>query len=273
MPTVEQAEAELLALMAEKASSKARAAQAARHSRHSAPVERREANLPHDFEEVSVVMDRPDALNGGHGDEAANQTDDGIIVPRRVIFLFAGLLAVTAAATMLAGFGMGWATHSGAERGGAGARGTKGVIYGSVVWQKSRTQQAVDTGAIVVVAPPADPDTPDELVPIVGLVKYFESPTHERTKVVEELEHAGGGATIIGEAGSFALQLSPGEYRLLIVSRHSNRAGDAPIPSRELRSLAQVFTEPEALIGNHQYRWVSVQLRSEPLPLNIAFDP
>lgn len=65
------------------------------------------------------------------------------------------------------------------------------------------------------------------------------------------LRALGGDAAIVDREGQYDLRLpEAGTYHLLVVSRHSARPTDEPIPSATVETLAKYFDNPGELIGD-----------------------
>lgn len=182
-----------------------------------------------------------------------------------------------------------------------------GLVTGLVVsafvagWLAGRTSQP--KGSSPVVEPPGEP------VPLEGRVLYSLSPGHslsdKHAMVIalpagkkpakkidvrglqpadeddldalpagDALRSLGGMAVRADEQGGFVLVVPrPGNYWVLIISRHASRPEELALGISDAKELSEYFTSPNELIGQRRYSLSSRRLAGSPSKLVHEFGP
>jgi len=203
------------------------------------------------------------------GDEplhvAADEHPDLIAVPRLVLYLQGGLLAVVAVVSFALGVIAG-----GAFSGGAAPAGSRACTLEGTINYAAGTRHLPDPGAVVAVIP-ASGLRPQRKAPISGLRPDDATPdeNHHGIAILREL---GGGYTRTDDRGRFTVQLPDrGKYLVLVVSSARDVDDLEDISTADLVKLGPFFDNAAGLLGRHQYRLTSEIVRSDR-QLNVVFE-
>jgi hypothetical protein len=124
------------------------------------------------------------------------------------------------------------------------------VALQGVVRFATRGNVQADVGAVVLALP--ENKVPAAKIPLAGM-RPSEQPAIASQAALAAI---GGGVTRVAADGSYQLPLSqPGQYCLVIISRHAQRPGEAAIDAFQLAMLERYFDRPQELIGRSQYLW------------------
>ena len=197
--------------------------------------------------------------------EASPMHRDLIAVPRYVLYLQGGLIAVVA----LAAFAIGLLAGGTLSPSAAPAAPQACLISGSVTYA-SGTRNLPDEGAVVAIVPQSA-ERPDEKATIEGLRPGDPTPDAAHSGVAV-LRGLGGGYARADAAGQFELRVPDrGTYLVLVVSREKRARSADEIQTADLLQLGPYFKNAADLLAGHRY-----QLTMEPIRgdrhLHVAFE-
>lgn len=185
------------------------------------------------------------AAQGGH-----------VAVPRWMFYAHAALLALVAGVA----FTTGWLIGSGKKDDGNSTITTAPQrpveIQGHLKW-KAAMGETGDKDAVIIVLPIGRP--PPKNIPAATLLvdKPALKPDDPAYQAILEL---GGVYVRAGEGGQFFVQLMPGKYRVLLISRNAQLpAGVNPRPE-DVAELGTIFAPPEAILGRQKYQLSTMDL-------------
>jgi hypothetical protein len=217
---------------------------------------------PQGFEGLELVYDNCDEPREPQG---SSMHGDLIAVPRYVLYLQGGLIAVVA----LTAFAIGLLAGGTLSPSAAPPAPQACVISGSVTYAAG-TRNLPDEGAVVAIVPQAA-ERPDEKAPIEGLRPGDPTPdaAHPGVAVLRGL---GGGYARADAAGQFELRVPDrGTYLVLVVSREKRARSADEMETTDLLRLGPYFKNAADLLAGHRY-----QLTLEPIRgdrhLNVAFE-
>ena len=212
----------------------------------------------HDFELVFDTSDESAA-------SAAPAAPDLIAVPRLVLYLQGGLLAVVALVSLVIGLVAG-----GALSGGAAPAGPRACTLEGTINYAAGNRNLPDPGAVVAVIPEGGP-RPDEKALVTGLRPGDTSPA-ENHQGIAVLRQLGGGYARTDNRGRFQLQLpSRGKYLVLVISQARQLRSLDEIETADLLQLAPFFDNAAELLGRQRYKLTMEVVRSDR-QLNVLFE-
>ena len=226
------------------------------------PAEREEApprfEDAHDFELVFDTSDESAA-------SAAPAAPDLIAVPRLVLYLQGGLLAVVALVSLAIGLIAG-----GALSGGAAPAGPRACTLEGTINYAAGNRNLPDPGAVVAVIPEGGP-RPDEKALVTGLRPGDTSPA-ENHQGIAVLRQLGGGYARTDNRGRFQVQLpARGKYLVLVISQARQLRSLDEIETADLLKLAPFFDNAAELLGRQRYQLTMEVVRSDR-QLNVVFE-
>ena len=195
-----------------------------------------------------------------------------LLLSRRAVYALAGLLLAVSLFAFLAGYLIGRGRRSAAP--GAAADQTAAevdpvALDGSVIYSAAPGQFKPDVGAVAI-ALPVD-KTPAEKLPAAGL-RAGEAEESHWAPLANALASFGGALARANAEGDFQLVVpQPGDYYLLLVSRHAKRPAAKAIDKDDLSQLASYFADGAGLIGPDKYVLFRRRLAGVPAPLNQDF--
>ncbi|MDX1945806.1 MAG: hypothetical protein SFU86_10450 [Pirellulaceae bacterium] len=195
----------------------------------------------------------------------APDQQDMVTVPRYVLYLQGGLLAVVAFSSFAIGLLAGGAFGGGTAEPGP----PQACTLSGTVNYLSGGRTLPDLGAVVVVIPQSKLK-PDEKAPIDGLRPGDPTPdeTHRGVAILREL---GGGYARADDKGHFAVKIpSRGRYQVLVISRERQvrTIGDlAP----DILKLSPFFDNASDLLGRQRYQLTMESLRGDQQH-NVVFN-
>ena len=205
-------------------------------------------------DEVELVYDAPEF---SPDDDAADQPDL-IAVPRWVLYLQGGLLAVVA----LASFAIGVMAGSTFTSGSAGPREPRACLIEGTIHYASGNRQLADEGAVVAVIP-QNQQRPDEKAPAIGLRPEDATPG-EDSRGVAILRELGGGYARTDERGRFQVRVPDrGKYLVLVISRSLQLRSLDEISTQDLLSLGAYFDNAADLVGRQKYQLTQEIVRGD----------
>ncbi len=184
---------------------------------------------------------------------------DRVSVPRWSIYVQGGLLAGLSFLCFMLGLCAGGLGSGGAGGGGQTTGPKYGDLYGRVTYQLAQ-QQTGDDGAIIIVLP--QKQIPDEKAPTADLFSEtaIARPTHRGLEIIRLI---GGGSTRADKTGNFKLQLSRGDYFILVVSNIKQRPANVAVPTAEIAQMGRFLEQPVDFIGRKMYRWDKISIKGD----------
>jgi hypothetical protein len=189
-----------------------------------------------------------------------------VAIPRYVLYLQGGLLAVVALVAFAIGMLAGGAILTQPP---VPAAAQAVVIQGSVTYA-SGPRNLPDEGAVIAILPQLQ-SKPDEKAPVAGLRPDDPTPgdTHRGIAILRDL----GGAYARADAnGRFQVQLPDrGRYLVLVVSSHSQVRSIEEIQTGDILKLGPFFDNAADLLGNHRYQLTQESVRGDR-DFDVAFE-
>jgi hypothetical protein len=143
------------------------------------------------------------------------------------------------------------------------------LINGSASIQPDSGAPSPDADSVAIVFPQGA--APTQKIDIGGL-RPRDNPPGESHVAVRAIESLEGAYARADKTGAFSFVLRPGEYWVLVLSRHTVRgANEKPKPG-DLDLLGQYFTRPADLIGKAQYHFTLRKIAADT-SLDFNFRP
>jgi phage FluMu protein Com len=183
-----------------------------------------------------------------------------ILYRRRTIYLQGLLLLVFVAVAFVAGYFIGSGDAS-LELQVARKQSTRqSVLVGGRLYYNTNTGEiAGDAGAVIVVLPAGK--SPDRTLSIQGLRPWDPAP-ERAAESVRAIEDLGGAYQRADDSGGLSLVLpAEGQYRVLLISRHTARPDGAAIDELDLAEIKRYFYRADDLIGRYNYRWSTEEIK------------
>jgi hypothetical protein len=214
--------------------------------------------------DVELIYDAPEF---SHGESAASSHQpDLIAVPRWVLYLQGGLLAVVA----LASFAIGVLAGSTFSGGSAEPRQPQACLIEGTIQYAAGNRQLADEGAVVAVIPQSR-GRPDEKAPAIGLRPEDTTPG-ESSRGVAILRELGGGYARTDQRGRFQVRVPDrGKYLLLVISNARQLKSLDEISTQDLLALGAYFDNAADLVGRQRYQLTQEVVRGDRR-VNVLFD-
>jgi hypothetical protein len=192
--------------------------------------------------------------------------EDTIVVPRSIVYLQGGLLAVVAVVSLIIGMLAG-----GALSGGAGTSGQPQacVIEGTINYSAGN-RNLPDPGAVIAVVPQRGV-RPDERAPIDGLrpADGVPGPNHRGLAILREL---GGAYTRADGQGRFSVRVPDrGKYLVLAISQSRQLESLEDLSTSDIVKLSPYFTNVADLVGKQRYQLTQMTVRGDER-LSVLFE-
>ena len=216
-----------------------------------------------DFESQELVYD---AAEETATPASTTSHPDLISVPRTVLYLQGGLLAVVAIVSFVIGLIAGGAFSGGA----AAPAGPRACTLEGTIHYASGNRRLPDPGAVVTVIPDRGV-RPDEKAPIDGLRPDDRAPaeTHRGLAILREL---GGSYSRADDRGRFQVQLPDrGKYLVLVISNSRSVDSLDDIQTSDLLKLGPFFDNAAELLGRRRYQLTMETVRGDR-QLNVVFE-
>jgi hypothetical protein len=216
-----------------------------------------------DFESQELVYDAADETAP---QASATAQTDLIAVPRMVLYLQGGLLAVVAIVSFVIGLIAGGALSGG----GTVTEGSRACTLEGTIHYASGNRRLPDPGAVVAVIPDRGV-RPDEKAPIDGLRPDDRAPeeTHRGVAILREL---GGSYSRADDRGRFKVQLPErGKYLVLVISNSRSVNSLDDIQTADLLKLGPFFENAAELLGRRRYQLTMETVRGNR-QLNVVFE-
>lgn len=134
------------------------------------------------------------------------------------------------------------------------------AVEGRITYLAATGSRRADTGAVVILLP-AYRNSSTRL-PIVGFRPADSSEDREIAKAM--VQALGGDLAAVDEEGLYTCHLpQAGEYHLIILSRHVERAESESLEPATRTMLAEYFDRPQQLVGQLKFRVSEVNYRGE----------
>jgi len=230
--------------------------------------QRRDAERDNPFSEFAVFDEEPeivyeDQIEPIHTSQPQRQEGyvdpDRVAVPRLVLYLQGGLLALVAIVAFTLGLLVGGAF--GPAGGGGPAETGPHVVNGALYFQGVGQSTPPDVDAVVMILPR---DTKPETRPDTsGIGPADPRPQNEHEALVA-IRQMGGDYARTAADGTFQLNVPKGgRFYVLFISQERQRSENAPLDASMLASLGGYFQNADELIGEHAYQWREERLRSD----------
>lgn len=207
------------------------------------------------FEGLELIYD----MTGDREEPAAQPAgSDLVAVPRYVIYLQGGLLAVVALVAFAIGLLVGGTMNAPAEN----VAGPQTAVLRGNVQYAAASRQLPDEGAVTI-AIPLDAERPDEKAPITGLRPADPVPG-EAHRGVSILRDLGGGYARADAAGQVTIELPDrGRYLVLVISREKRLRAADEISTADILKLGPYFDNAADLLADRRYQLTTETIRGE----------
>jgi predicted RNA-binding Zn-ribbon protein involved in translation (DUF1610 family) len=195
-----------------------------------------------------------------------------LLMSRRAVYALGGLLLGVALFAFLAGFLIGRdgrPAQRDPAQSGETAQGDPVALEGSVIYSTAPGNYQGDANSVAIAVPADKP--PAQTLPSAGL-RATDADESLAAPAGAALRAQGGALARANSAGDFQLVVpQPGDFHLLLVSRHAKRPEGTEISSQDLADMARYFADPAGLIGGQKYEWTPRRLVGAPLPISRDF--
>jgi hypothetical protein len=217
-----------------------------------------------------VMHDSPELVYDTSDDPtAADRRDepaDLIAVPRWILYLQGGLIAVVA----LTSFLLGAIAGSAVAPGSAGPREPQACLIEGTINYAAGNRNLADEGAVIAIIP-QNQEKPDEKAPAIGLRPEDTTPG-ENDRGVAILRQLGGGYARTDTRGRFQVRLPDrGKYLVLVISRARQLQSLDEISTEDLLKLGPYFDNAADLLGRQRYQLTQQVVRGDQR-VNVVFD-
>jgi hypothetical protein len=198
--------------------------------------------------------------------EHASEPVDVIAVPRWIIYLQGGLLAVVA----LASFAIGLIAGSTFDSGERGPREPVACTLEGTINYAAGNRNLADAGAVVAVIP-QNQLRPDDKAPAVGLRPEDTLPG-ANDRGVSVLRELGGAYARTDNRGRFQVKLPDrGKYLILVISNSRQLKSLDEISTKDLVELQPFFDNAADLLGRQRYQLTQEVVRGD-WRLDVVFE-
>jgi hypothetical protein len=195
----------------------------------------------------------------------AAEPPDLIAVPRWIVYLQGGLLAVVALASLAIGMIFGSTLGSGDRE----PREPQACVLEGTINYAAGNRNLADAGAVVAVIP-HDKQRPDEKAPAIGL-RPEDTPPGEQGRGVAILRELGGAYARTDDRGRFQVRLPDrGKYLVLVISG-SRQQRASEIDTKDVLSLSPYFDNAADLLGQQRYQLTQEVVRGDRR-LDVIFE-
>jgi hypothetical protein len=191
-----------------------------------------------------------------------------LAVPRSILYLQGGLLALVAVACF--GLGVLFGTIAGTRTEPQVHVPRPCMVAGTVVTRDSRGGDEPDDGAVVLIVP--QNARPDDRVNVEGLRPGDPMPDRDHPSL-RAFTALGGDYARTDTEGRFRLRVpDTGEYHLLVVSHRAKRSGDEPLNRTHIAEIGGYVIPAAQLIGEQRYRWQTQRIDGDKVTMNIVLE-
>lgn len=210
----------------------------------------------------------PDAPPLPPADQPGRPVPRGMILfPRRILYVQGLLLLIVGLAAFALGYFIG--------RGDANYKlmvqqeeASREHISGKLVYDQGGGKLVGDRGAVVIALPDG---VVRKKVSFDG-IRPQDPELSEPRRSVRLIRELGGEYTRAKPSGDFDMVVpDKGSYHLLIISGNTTRPRETPIHEVDFSEIDEYFTDPQALIGQYEYRWLSIEVNAGLGPIEVQF--
>mgnify|MGYP001072885977 CR=1 FL=1 len=210
------------------------------------------------------------SLPGGLAALFGGSTKEVIWISRRTVYLQALLIFGVGLGGFVLGYWLGWADSPARNVPPEPSEAEAPIILeGRLFYRPEPLQVRPEEGAVAIFLP-AD-RWPEERFVTIGL-RPQDPPPRPSNPTVLAIERFGGAYARTDREGNFLVQLpSPGEYYMLLISRHARRS-DGAVPEPVLAEMKKYFPDPKSLIEQAKFHWTTMTVRQNMPPMEYDFD-
>jgi|DewCreStandDraft_4_1066084.scaffolds.fasta_scaffold44270_2 hypothetical protein len=194
-----------------------------------------------------------------------------LLVKRTVVYVQAVLLLAMGVLGFALGYVMGQARARVQARQAAeeAAETPPVVVQGTLVYEKAPGELAPDEDAVALALPTNM--QPDIRFQARGL-RPDDRWERDRTPGLEAIASLGGDYARANAEGRVELVVrKPGDYYLLLISKHADRRPGDGVRPRDATELSAYFESPLDLLGTKKYDWSVQHFSGTPSPFNHSF--
>lgn len=194
-----------------------------------------------------------------------------VLVKRSALYVQAVLLLVMGAMGFALGYVLGQARGGRVESSTAESKAEVPpvVVQGTLSYEKAPGELAGDADAVAL-ALPVDLQ-PDVRFQARGL-RPDDRWERDRTPGLDAIMRLGGDYARANEEGLVELTVrKPGNYYLLLISKHADRRPGDGVRPRDATELAAYFESPVELLGTKKYDWSVQHFSGTPSPFSHSF--
>ncbi len=214
---------------------------------------------------------RPLGAGAGRASAGAVAREPMVLVKRSALYVQAVLLLAMGISGFSLGYVLGQA-RAGLKQRAAGeseAESPPIVVQGTLSYEKSQGELVGDADAVAL-ALPVDKQ-PDVRLHARGL-RPDDRWERDRTPGLDAIMSLGGDYARANEEGRLELVVRrPGDYYLLLISRHADRRPGDGVRPRDATELAAYFESPLELLGTKKYDWSVQHFSGAPSPFSHSF--
>ncbi|HWC89811.1 MAG TPA: hypothetical protein VG433_09150 [Pirellulales bacterium] len=220
-----------------------------------------------EYEDVAAVIgSAPVSPPAGEKAQPLTQTSGKHHVPvsRRVLYLQAVIILVVSLGALWAGYHLGLGEPA---RRAIGQPAAAIKVAGQVTYTSDAGQPLPDAQAVILAFPLGV--APADKIPVAGL-RPDDVAASQPSDGLRALEASEGIFRRANDQGAFELELPPGEYAILAISKHAQRPGGAPPNAEDMQLLAGYFQSATELLGPYRYEYCERRL-PEDAPLKFSW--
>lgn len=194
-----------------------------------------------------------------------------VLVKRTALYVQAVLLLAMGVMGFALGYVLGQA-RAGLKQGDAADREGEAppiVVQGTLTYEQSPGELVGDADAVALALPVNN--QPDVRLQARGL-RPDDRWERDRTPGLDTIVSLGGDYARANEDGRLELMVrKPGDYYLLLISRHADRRPGDSVRPRDATELAAYFESPLELLGTKKYDWSVQHFSGAPSPFSHSF--
>lgn len=184
---------------------------------------------------------------------------DKVAIPRRMLYLQGGLLAVVALLSFILGM---LVSGRSAPREALGNLPQPCVLSGQVMIALSDDSRP-DAGSVVIALPADRRPAPDGRVAIAGLRPEDPIPVDNHASL-RAIRGLGGDCVRANENGEYQIRLpQDGAYFVLVISRRAARSAKDKLEMSDVAQMGRYFDNVTDLVDDRKYQWRTVALRGD----------
>ncbi|MEZ5943087.1 MAG: hypothetical protein R3C18_16970 [Planctomycetaceae bacterium] len=141
-------------------------------------------------------------------------------------------------------------------------------LSGRVTYKNSSGQNLNDAGARILLLPIVNPG--QSKLPTIGF--RAGAADSDRKLATASVQAIGGEFVVADATGHYSLDLPPGEYHLLMMSRYSPRDEGTALIDVVRDMSVEYFDRPQLLVGQVAYHYQSITITNSPQVVDYHFD-